>query len=89
VSSEEEAIAAANDTAYGLVATIVSGDAERAQRLAGRIEAGHIWINAPQIIPPQTAWGGFKASGVGRELGPWGLAAYQGVKHVSIAGPRP
>ncbi|MDX1432264.1 MAG: aldehyde dehydrogenase family protein [Gammaproteobacteria bacterium] len=80
---EDEAVALANDTAYGLVATVVSADVERAERVAARIEAGHIWINSPQIIFPQSAWGGFKASGIGRELGPWGLAAYLGVKHVS------
>ena len=83
VGTEAEAIEAANDTAFGLVATVVSGDPELAQRVAERIEAGHIWINSVQVIPPQTAWGGFKASGIGRELGPWGLAAYLGVKHIS------
>lgn len=85
VASEAEAIAAANDTDYGLVATVVSGDPERAGRIADRLEAGHIWINSVQIIPPQTAWGGFKASGIGRDLGPWGLAAYLGVKHITVA----
>jgi betaine-aldehyde dehydrogenase len=85
VRSEAEAIAAANDTDYGLVATVVSGDPDRAGRVAERIEAGHIWINSIQVIPPQTAWGGFKASGIGRELGPWGLSSYQGVKHITVA----
>ena len=75
----------ANDTEFGLVATIVSGDLERAERVAARIDAGHIWINSGQIIFPNTAWGGFKASGIGRELGPWGLNAYLGVKHLTIA----
>jgi betaine-aldehyde dehydrogenase len=84
--TEAEAIKMANDSDYGLVATVVSGDAARAERVAARIEAGHVWINSLQVIFPNTAWGGFKASGIGRELGPWGLSAYLGVKHLTIAG---
>ncbi|GAA0415764.1 aldehyde dehydrogenase family protein [Cocleimonas flava] len=84
-TTEEEAIALSNDTHYGLVATIVSKDAEKAEYFASQIEAGHIWINAPQVIYPQTTWGGFKQSGIGRELGPWGLNAYLGVKNITIA----
>ena len=54
--------------------------------MTARIDAGHVWINSGQIIFPNTAWGGFKASGIGRELGPWGLGAYLGVKHLTVAG---
>lgn len=82
--SEEEALELANDSDYGLVATVVSGDVARATEVAAHIDAGHVWINSAQVIFPQTAWGGFKASGIGRELGPWGLAAYQGVKHITL-----
>jgi betaine-aldehyde dehydrogenase len=82
--SEAEAIELANDTRYGLVATVVSQDVERAERIAAQIDAGHIWINSPQVIFPQSAWGGFKASGIGRELGPWGLHSFLGVKHLTI-----
>ncbi|MBP7001020.1 aldehyde dehydrogenase family protein [Amaricoccus sp.] len=82
---EAEAIRLANDTDYGLVATIVTADPIRADRVAARMEAGHVWINSLQAIFPNTAWGGFKASGIGRELGPWGLSAYYGVKHVTAA----
>jgi betaine-aldehyde dehydrogenase len=85
-SSEAEAVSLANDSAFGLVATIVSGDGARAERMAAGIDAGHVWINSEQVIFPQTAWGGFKASGIGRELGPWGLSAWLGVKHLTIAG---
>lgn len=80
-SSEAEAIALANDTDFGLVATIATGDAARAERVADALEAGHVWINSPQTIFVETSWGGFKGSGIGRELGPWGLDAYLEVKH--------
>jgi betaine-aldehyde dehydrogenase len=83
--TEAEAIELANDSDYGLVATVVTDDPERAERVAARIDAGHVWINSAQVIFPNTAWGGFKASGIGRELGPWGLSAYYGVKHLTIA----
>jgi betaine-aldehyde dehydrogenase len=82
--TDAEAIELANDSEYGLVATVVSSDPARAEAVAARIDAGHIWINSLQVIAPNTAWGGFKASGIGRELGPWGLSAYLGVKHLTI-----
>ena len=78
---EAEAITLANDSEFGLVATIVSGDAGQANRVADAVEAGHVWINSPQTIFVQTSWGGVKASGIGRELGPWGMSAYLEVKH--------
>jgi betaine-aldehyde dehydrogenase len=81
-SSEEEAIELANDSEFGLVASVVSGDARRAERVANALQAGLVWINAPQVIFPQAAWGGFKQSSIGRELGPWGLQAFQEIKHV-------
>ncbi len=80
-ATEAEAIALANDSDFGLVATVVTGDAARAERVADALEAGHVWINSPQTIFVETSWGGFKASGIGRELGPWGLDAYLEVKH--------
>ena len=81
-TSEAEAIALANDSDFGLVASVVSGHAETAERVANALQAGLVWINAPQVIFPQTAWGGYKQSRIGRELGPWGLAAFQEIKHV-------
>jgi betaine-aldehyde dehydrogenase len=80
--SEQEAIELANDSEFGLVASVVSGDASRAERVANALQAGLVWINAPQVIFPQTAWGGYKQSSIGRELGPWGLQAFQEIKHV-------
>jgi betaine-aldehyde dehydrogenase len=81
--TEAEAIALANDSDFGLVATVISSDETQAVRVADALEAGHVWINSPQVIFVETSWGGFKASGIGRELGPWGMSAYLEVKHVT------
>lgn len=81
--SEAEAIALANDSRFGLVATVASADLQRAERVAAALEVGHVWINSIQVVFVETSWGGTKGSGIGRELGPWGLAAYQSVKHVT------
>ena len=61
---------------------MVSANTETAERVANALQAGMVWINAPQVIFPQTAWGGYKQSSIGRELGPCGLAAFQEIKHV-------
>ena len=82
VASEAEAIQLVNDSDYGLAATVISGDPERAKRIGRQLKAGSIWYNSEQLVLPETAWGGFKRSGIGRELGPWGLSAYLEVKHV-------
>lgn len=82
VASEAEAIRLANDSDFGLAATVISGDPERAKRVGRQLKAGSIWYNSEQLVLPETAWGGFKRSGIGRELGPWGLSAYLEVKHV-------
>jgi betaine-aldehyde dehydrogenase len=81
-ASEAEAIALANDSQFGLVASVVTRNTETADRVANALQAGLVWINAPQVIFPQTAWGGYKQSSIGRELGPWGLQAFQEIKHV-------
>lgn len=81
-ATEAEAIALANDSDFGLVASVVSAHIDTAERVANALQAGLVWINAPQVIFPQTAWGGYKQSSIGRELGPWGLAAFQEIKHV-------
>ncbi|MDR5907385.1 aldehyde dehydrogenase family protein [Franzmannia qiaohouensis] len=85
-TSEEEAIELANASDFGLAATVISGDPERAKRVGRQLRAGSIWYNSEQLVLPQTGWGGFKRSGIGRELGPWGLSAYLEVKH--IVGPQ-
>jgi betaine-aldehyde dehydrogenase len=81
-ATEAEAIALANDSEFGLVASVVSSDSEAADRVANALHAGLVWINAPQVIFPQTSWGGYKQSSIGRELGPWGMQAFQEIKHV-------
>ncbi|MEA9979118.1 MULTISPECIES: aldehyde dehydrogenase family protein [unclassified Pseudomonas] len=81
-TTETEAIALANDSEFGLVASVVSRNIETANRVANALQAGLVWINAPQVIFPQTAWGGYKHSSIGRELGPWGLHAFQEIKHI-------
>lgn len=73
---EEEAIAIANDTTYGLTAYISSSDIERANRVAAQIEAGRISINGCFKYDPLAPFGGFKQSGIGRELGVYGLEEY-------------
>jgi aldehyde dehydrogenase (NAD+) len=72
---EEEAIAIANDTVYGLQAYVLSGDRDRARRVADRIVAGRVLINT-LAHEPKAPFGGFKQSGIGREYGPFGLEAF-------------
>jgi betaine-aldehyde dehydrogenase len=81
-ATEEEAIELANDTSYGLAGAVWTADASRAQRVAGRLRHGTIWINDYNRYVPQAEWGGFKQSGIGRELGPTGLDEYREAKHI-------
>jgi aldehyde dehydrogenase (NAD+) len=80
--SLEEAIKLANDTIYGLAAGVWSASLERAIGVANRLRAGTVWINDYHIINAEAPFGGYKQSGVGRELGTWGLHAYTEVKHI-------
>ncbi|HWJ36720.1 MAG TPA: aldehyde dehydrogenase family protein [Steroidobacteraceae bacterium] len=74
-ADDEEAIAIANDTVYGLQAYVLSGDMERARRVADRIVAGRVLINT-LAHEPMAPFGGFKQSGIGREYGTFGLEAF-------------
>ncbi len=79
---EEEAIAMANDSPYGLGGGIVSTNAGRAQRMANRLRTGSVWINTWHILRPDAPFGGYKQSGMGRENCYHALLAYSEVKHV-------
>ncbi|MGV9378870.1 aldehyde dehydrogenase family protein [Nonomuraea sp. NPDC003707] len=81
-TTEDEAVRLANDTEYGLAGAVWTQDAGRAQRVAGRLRHGTVWINDYHPYVPQAEWGGFKQSGNGRELGPTGLDEYREIKHV-------
>ncbi|MDH6133334.1 betaine-aldehyde dehydrogenase [Kitasatospora sp. MAA4] len=79
---EDEVVALANDTPYGLAGAVWTQDAERGERVATRLRLGTVWINDYHPYVPQAEWGGFKQSGTGRELGPSGLREYQETKHI-------
>jgi betaine-aldehyde dehydrogenase len=81
-SGEDEAVRLGNDTDYGLAGAVWTQDAGKAQRVAKRLRHGTVWINDYHPYVPQAEWGGFKQSGVGRELGPTGLGEYREIKHV-------
>lgn len=82
VPGEEAAIAAANDTAYGLGASLCSGDTARAAELASRIEAGALFVNGPVKSDPRLPFGGIKRSGYGRELSWHGIREFVNQKTV-------
>ncbi|NGN67957.1 aldehyde dehydrogenase family protein [Streptomyces sp. A7024] len=80
--TEDEAVELANDTEYGLAGAVFTADGGRARRVAGRLRHGTVWINDYHPYLPQAEWGGFGKSGIGRELGPAGLAEYRETKHI-------
>ena len=81
---EAEAIRIANDTPYGLAAGIWSRDIYRAFRMIKRLRVGVIWVNHMQPTYVEAPWGGYKQSGIGRELGPSGVDEYLEIKQVYI-----
>ncbi len=81
-TTEAEAIRIGNDTDYGLAGAVWTSDASRAQRVAGALRHGTVWINDYHPYVPQAEWGGFGQSGNGRELGPTGLSEYREIKHI-------
>lgn len=80
---EAEALAAANRSRFGLAAAVMSADLERAERVARKLRAGIVWINCSQPTFTEAPWGGYKQSGIGRELGEWGLNNYLETKQIT------
>jgi acyl-CoA reductase-like NAD-dependent aldehyde dehydrogenase len=83
-ADDDDAVRIANDTEYGLAAAVWSTDNERALDVARRIRAGTVWINDHHMISCEAPFGGYKQSGVGRELGPHALDAYTETKHIHL-----
>lgn len=82
--TEDEAVRMANDTTYGLGAALFSQNLELAHRVAARIESGMVWINSSNDSDFRVPFGGVKQSGIGRELGEAGLAAYTQTKAIHV-----
>jgi len=83
--SEEEAVALANSTEYGLAAIVYTGDEARAERVGSRLVAGSVWVNCFFVRDLAAPFGGARGSGIGREGGPWSFDFYADVKNVCTA----
>jgi betaine-aldehyde dehydrogenase len=81
---EAGAIRIANDTPYGLAAAVWTRDIYKAFRVVKAVRAGIVWVNHMQPTYVEAPWGGYKQSGFGRELGPWGLEEYLETKQVFV-----
>ncbi|CUR58912.1 betaine aldehyde dehydrogenase, NAD-dependent [metagenome] len=79
---EDDAVRLANDSEYGLAANVWCADPVQARRMAGRIRAGTVWINGGGGMRPDAPFGGYGRSGVGRELGEWGMHEFLEPKHI-------
>jgi betaine-aldehyde dehydrogenase len=82
--SEDEAVALANDTPFGLAGAIWTRDFARANRVMRRLRAATVWVNDYNVTLPGAPWGGYKASGIGRELSRSGLDEYTELKHAYL-----
>ena len=83
--TEEDALAIANDTRYGLTGYVWTNDVTRAMRFTDKLEAGMIWVNSENVRHLPTPFGGIKASGIGRDGGDWSFEFYMEQKHVGFA----
>lgn len=82
-SDEAEAVRLANASSFGLAAAVMSADLQRCDRVSRALRAGIVWVNCSQPTFVQAPWGGYKQSGIGRELGAWGLTNYQEAKQIT------
>ena len=85
VSSEEEAVALANDTPFGLGSYVITNDPEQAERVANQIDAGMVYVNVVGADAAETPFGGTKRSGFGRELGRYGADEFVNKKLIRIS----
>jgi betaine-aldehyde dehydrogenase len=82
-TDEADAIRMANDSRFGLAAAVMSDDLARCERVARAFRAGIVWVNCSQPTFTEAPWGGYKQSGIGRELGRWGLENYLETKQIT------
>jgi aldehyde dehydrogenase (NAD+) len=82
--SVDEVISRANRTNYGLAAAVWTRDIKKAHAIANSVRAGTVWVNCYNVLDPRAPFGGFKQSGIGRELGEYGLQQYTEVKTVTV-----
>jgi betaine-aldehyde dehydrogenase len=82
--TEEEAVRLANDTIYGLAGGVFTQDHGKGLRVLRRLRAGITWLNTYHPTFNEAPWGGYKQSGIGRELGTFGLDAYLETKQINI-----
>jgi betaine-aldehyde dehydrogenase len=83
-TDEADAVRIANDSPYGLAGAVFTSDGARAQRVVRKLRAGITWINAYHPTYNEAPWGGYKQSGIGRELGTYGFEAYTEVKQINV-----
>ncbi len=84
-ADEDEAVALANGTDFGLAAILYTGDRDRAERVSARLVAGTVWVNCFFVRDLNAPFGGARSSGIGREGGPWSFDFYADVKNVCTA----
>jgi acyl-CoA reductase-like NAD-dependent aldehyde dehydrogenase len=84
VADTQEAVRLANESEYGLGASVWTSDLEKGQEIAKAIQSGMVWINDVNVAFPETPWGGIKCSGIGSELSEWGLYEYVQRKHINV-----
>jgi aldehyde dehydrogenase (NAD+) len=83
--SVEEVVERGNRTMYGLAAAVWTRDVQKAHRIAAELKAGTVWVNCYDVFDAAAPFGGFKMSGIGRELGEYALRNYTEVKTVTVA----